>query len=168
MEGHIVKGLEWHLCISEALAKCISGEKYQKGNKQCSSGKFHKIEKKRGGDRNSIFTSILNPRKEKLIWEKRMMRMCRDMKRQEDYEILDHLLEKLQLSCERVSYTCPASRHVVLCFLCSRQIKSSQPSTSWNNCFLQPQDIGPRYSGENLVSSFIWSQYSMLRLILQD
>ena len=33
MEGHIVKGLEWHLCISEALAKCISGEKYQKGNK---------------------------------------------------------------------------------------------------------------------------------------
>ena len=29
-----------------------------------------------------------------------MMQMCRDMKRQEDYEILDHLLEKFQLSCE--------------------------------------------------------------------
>ena len=99
MEDHMEKGLEWHLCISEALAKCISRRKYQKGSKQCSSGKFHKIEKK-GGDRNSIFTSILNPRKETLIWEKRMMRMCRDMKRQEDYEILDHLLEKLQLSCE--------------------------------------------------------------------
>ena len=50
MEDHMEKGLEWHLCISEALAKCISREKYQKGNKQCSSGKFHKIEKKgRGG-----------------------------------------------------------------------------------------------------------------------
>lgn len=29
-----------------------------------------------------------------------MMQMCRDMKRQEDYEILDHVLEKLQLLCE--------------------------------------------------------------------
>lgn len=48
MEDHMEKGLEWHLCISEALAKCISREKYQKGNKQCSSGKFHKIEKKGG------------------------------------------------------------------------------------------------------------------------
>ena len=57
MEDHIERVLEWHLCISEALAKFISGEKYQKGNRQCSSGKFHKIGKKKGGEVETPFLS---------------------------------------------------------------------------------------------------------------
>ena len=59
MEDHIERVLEWHLCISEALAKFISGEKYQKGNRQCSSGKFHKIEKKKEGVETPFLSASL-------------------------------------------------------------------------------------------------------------